>query len=193
MSEACAAAERLKRYCKPEAVREQCGRNAGALPEHAAGYKCQECEAVTVMAVFSGAYARCIACGGDAYLWSYNTEILGVAPGGQPSPPAGDIKFRLAAPEGYGPLSRVLTDALMQAAEGKGKERHATGEPFINQPIMSIARAVGEGYQLGQAIKKLIESQRLTTDRAIAERLGAINYIAASILLLEEERDALKD
>ena len=88
--------------------------------------------------------------------------------------------------DGYESLFKILVDALNQAQSGKGKERHATGESFDHQPIMVIADMVGEGYQLGQAIKKLQESQRLDKVAAIRERLGAINYIAASIIRLEK-------
>jgi len=45
---------------------------------------------------------------------------------------------------------------------------------------------VGPGYQLGQAMKKTQEASRLPNDRARAELLGAINYLAAAYLLLEE-------
>jgi hypothetical protein len=62
---------------------------------------------------------------------------------------------------GYESLAAVLAAALEQAQSGKGKERHASGQAFDQQPIMTIGDMVGPGYQLGQAIKKLHESQRL--------------------------------
>ena len=37
-----------------------------------------------------------------------------------------------------------------------------------------------------EAVKKIYESKRLSKDRAIEELLGAINYIAAGIIILEE-------
>jgi len=90
----------------------------------------------------------------------------------------------------YAPLRRVLDAAYEQAANGKGKERHANDKPFDRQPIMEIARMVGPGYQLGQAMKKSQEAfgmlGRGQPDRAQAELLGAINYIAAAYLLIEE-------
>lgn len=47
---------------------------------------------------------------------------------------------------------------------------------------------MGLGYPLGQAVKKIYESQRLPTKQpAIAELLGAINYIAAAVIVLEEK------
>jgi len=85
---------------------------------------------------------------------------------------------------------------MQQATEGKGNERHATGERFQDQKIMVIARWLGKsvaGGPLFQAAKKIFEAATLeqlypTTgvDRAIHELRGAINYLAAAILLLEE-------
>lgn len=97
--------------------------------------------------------------------------------------------------QGYMPLEVVLCAAYAQASAGKGKERHAAGDDFSNQPILTIGRllksADGEAYQ---AIKKLREGlmmhKRGQTDAAIRELLGAINYIAATALLLVEERHA---
>lgn len=83
--------------------------------------------------------------------------------------------------EGYAPLADVLAEALNQAQHGKGK-------PFLRQPIMEIGRMVGTGYQLGQAMKKAQEAMRLPEiERKVTELLGAINYLAASVLLLREE------
>ena len=87
----------------------------------------------------------------------------------------------------YAPLRRVLELAYGQASGGKGRERHANGKPFNEQPIMEIARMVGIGYQLGQVMKKAQEASRLPNERARAELLGAINYLAAAYLLLEEQ------
>ena len=41
-------------------------------------------------------------------------------------------------------------------------------------------------YNLGQAVKKIYESKRLTEGRDIAELYGAINYIAAAIIVKQE-------
>ena len=86
----------------------------------------------------------------------------------------------------YSRLSKVLQDAQDQAQSGKGDERHASGEAFEDQPIMWIEKYF-KSFQLGQAVKKLHESQRLDKDAAIRELLGAINYIAAKIILLEDK------
>lgn len=93
---------------------------------------------------------------------------------------------------GYFPLETVLCAAYAQAAAGKGKERHAAGDDFNDQPILSIGRllksADGEAYQ---AIKKLREGlmmhRRGESEAALREMLGAINYIAATALLVAEE------
>ena len=90
--------------------------------------------------------------------------------------------------KGYEKLETVFREALKQAASGKGKERHAIeGQPFENQVSCFIAREVGLGYPLGQAAKKILESKRLSKDKAIAELLGVINYLGMAIILLQEE------
>ena len=95
--------------------------------------------------------------------------------------------------DSYSELKRVLEMAYNQAAEGKGKERHANGEKFEDQPIMTIAKGHGLGYQTGQAAKKLQEAHTLLKLRgkhaAIQEILGAINYAAAAVLLIEQMED----
>ena len=90
----------------------------------------------------------------------------------------------------YETLARILKMAYSQAAEGKGKERHANGEKFEDQPIMTIAKGHGLGYQTGQAAKKLQEAHTLLKLRgkhaAIQGILGAINYAAAAVLPIEQ-------
>jgi hypothetical protein len=90
--------------------------------------------------------------------------------------------------ENYKDLKKVLDSALNQASEGKGRERHANDEPFSEQLIFQIEKWV-KSFQLGQAIKKIVESQRLPKDRAQAELLGAINYIAAHFIALNGEQN----
>lgn len=89
--------------------------------------------------------------------------------------------------EAYESLNLVLDKAHTQASEGKGKERHAKDdEPFEKQKICEIARRVGLGYPLGQAIKKAIEAPRLGGRAGQAELLGAINYLAAAYIVMGE-------
>lgn len=93
----------------------------------------------------------------------------------------------METPLGYHSLGEVLQQAMEQAAKGKGKERHANpGENFDDQHICEIGRHVGIGYQLGQAVKKVYESCRLPGERGEAELLGAINYLAAAIIVRRE-------
>ena len=86
----------------------------------------------------------------------------------------------------YYDLFSILRKALDQAQDGKGSERHGNGMSFVDQPAMTITRAVGRGFPLGQAMKKIQESQRMDDDAAKRELLGAINYLAAAILSFDE-------
>ena len=97
---------------------------------------------------------------------------------------------------GYERLFLTFQDALNQAQSGKGKERHANGQPFDKQDICQEARDLGLAYPIGQARKKAKEVFRLLameTDgdrtgaqRAMHEVLGAINYLAAAYIVLGE-------
>jgi hypothetical protein len=89
--------------------------------------------------------------------------------------------------DNYRDLKKVLDLAYSQASEGKGRERHANDEPFTEQLIFQIEKWV-KSFQLGQAIKKIVESQRLPKDRAQSELLGAINYICAHFIQLEPKQ-----
>jgi hypothetical protein len=87
-----------------------------------------------------------------------------------------------------------LREIFIQAeahARSKGVERHALSkdQPFTEQPICVLTRQLGMGFPLGQAVKKVLESQNLMRfpGRAKAELLGAINYIAAAVIVLDEQ------
>lgn len=112
------------------------------------------------------------------------------------------VKTRGAFPElqkgvvlnvpGYEPLAGVLREAFGQSAEGKGKERHAGGKPFLQQPIMNIGR-MGDIGMSGHAYQVAKKAQEATTmvrnarhGAARAELLGAIIYAAAAILTIDE-------
>lgn len=89
---------------------------------------------------------------------------------------------------GYEPLAQVLVEALDQAQHGKGKKCHANGKPFLEQPIMTGGRECGAGGLAFQARKKILEAMNCTDDtRAIGDYLGAINYVAALVLLRREQ------
>ncbi len=88
---------------------------------------------------------------------------------------------------GYEKLRDVLHRAYEQSAVGKGVDRHANGKPFHEQPIAIGVQHFGIGGALFQAFKKAEEAQRLPTDRAVAELLGAIVYLSAAVIELERE------
>lgn len=109
-----------------------------------------------------------------------------------PAPLSNVVGFRdyLSGIQGYGPLEDVLAEAAQQAAYGKGKERHANGKPFTQQPILEITRSVGIGFPTGQICKKTQEAIGMVArgkhDSAVAELLGAIVYAAAAIIQIRE-------
>ena len=90
---------------------------------------------------------------------------------------------RWTAADPYSTLLDVLSDAYGQAAIGKGKERHANGNPWTEQPIFTIAQQVGDGFNAGQTIKKVQEAQQMAArgeyEKAQHEILGAIVYAAS--------------
>lgn len=90
----------------------------------------------------------------------------------------------------YNKLKDILDRAFDQASVGKGKARHANNDNFEDQPILAETRAVGIGFVAGQARKKILEATRYYQEhpeRAIADLLGAINYIAAEVIYIEEQ------
>ena len=90
----------------------------------------------------------------------------------------------------YKELDRILGIAWAQAAIGKGVQRHGSDKPFQGQIICEITRRLGLGFPLGQAWKKTHESlvhlKGGDKYKAMEELYGAINYIAAAILVIEE-------
>lgn len=105
----------------------------------------------------------------------------------------GGIAVTMQAP-GYDTLARILGDAFVQSAFGKGKKRHANARPFDDQPISTIPELlgpVGVGGTAYQVIKKTQEAvgmhQRGDRAAAIAELLGAIVYAAATIRVIEKD------
>jgi hypothetical protein len=94
----------------------------------------------------------------------------------------------MIAPEGYERLGEVLELAIEQASKGKGNDRHSNGESFEKQQICSIPKEQGStDFCTGQAIKKCFEVNQLSGTKAkVDELLGAINYIAAAIIVLQD-------
>lgn len=89
--------------------------------------------------------------------------------------------------QGYESLIGVLEAALDQAQIGKGSERHADGKAFDDQPMQALINLHGLGFALGQAGKKAQEAQRMDSDAAIRELLGAINYLAGAVIHLQKQ------
>ena len=98
-----------------------------------------------------------------------------------------DVTPNNMAVPGYELLADVLHRAFNQAAIGKGKERHANGEPFDEQVMQDGARRFGVGALLFQAFKKSEESQRLPLERGVNELLGAIVYLAGAVIRREAD------
>ena len=95
----------------------------------------------------------------------------------------------------YKSLEDTLQAAIDQASTGKGKERHAVDNAFEEQVICAVQRLLTNhpfGGQAFQVIKKTIEAGRLYQnngpDAAYAEVLGAINYLAAMGILIQEAK-----
>lgn len=115
---------------------------------------------------------KCVNCG---FGWH---EVIGSMP---------DLPDPDEVEDGYEMLRMVFDRAVEQARDGKGKERHAQeGEAFTDQPIVQEGERMGSNhFQIGQGRKKALESLRLPPERARAELLGAINYLAAAYLLVK--------
>jgi hypothetical protein len=99
------------------------------------------------------------------------------------------VTGRLAPVAGYDSLASVLDEALAQAQAGKGKERHANGEPYDAQKIVTLNLQIGSEHgAIFQGCKKAQESARLEAERGDAELLGAINYLAAAVIIRRKLR-----
>lgn len=81
-------------------------------------------------------------------------------------------------------LRKILDEAFEQVVSGKGAERHG-GDDLLNQPWRWIADAFGEGFLVGQAVKKAHEAHKASgwaQDRWEREMLGAIAYLSLAVL-----------
>jgi len=84
----------------------------------------------------------------------------------------------------YASLREVLEGAYQQASSGKGRERHARGNPFEDQHMQTISQLLDTDRGMAfQAIKKLTEGLDMADPEARKrELLGAINYIAGIVV-----------
>lgn len=88
---------------------------------------------------------------------------------------------------GYESLRGVLIEAFARAAATKGVKRHAReGEVFEQQSLFTITRAVGLGFPLGQAMKKIGEHTE-TSEQKVTELLDAIVYLSAAVIAIREK------
>lgn len=96
---------------------------------------------------------------------------------------------------GYESLADVLGEALDQAQDGKGAERHNLGGdlPFEDQRMQRISQLIGSPHGMAfQVCKKVTEGLELPElDRQVRELLGAINYVAGIVIFLRAASDDL--
>lgn len=88
--------------------------------------------------------------------------------------------------EHYKKASDILTEVYHQISSGKGHERH--GEDEVNwedQSSFKIRELVSEPF-LFQAVKKVVEAQRLPDAMRRKELIGAIGYVVMEIQRGEE-------
>lgn len=79
----------------------------------------------------------------------------------------------------YNVLRDVLDDAY-RLAESKGRALCVDGRGFEQQPIIRVSEMAGDGFAIGQVIRKADESRGLPDDKAYPELLGVIVYAAAA-------------
>lgn len=116
----------------------------------------------------------------DNFLWYCAENITPPCSAHAMEPQKEEVKVK------YASLEKVLTEAYQQASIGKGAIRHAIGGSFDEQPMQKLCELYGVGFALGQAAKKMQESTRMGTDKAVHELLGAINYIAGAVIHLRK-------
>ena len=120
----------------------------------------------------------------NAHKAGVHSQVPGKTP---PAPKTASEAFDKCDPYA---LAAVLGDALEQASKGKGKERHApNGERFEEQRMLAISRLLNSERGMAFLVcKKVTEGIDLpTTERKVAELLGAINYIAGMVIFLREK------
>lgn len=100
----------------------------------------------------------------------------------------GEDRIGLGVRRGYEELASILREAYDRASAGKGHERHAGGEPFEEQWIVTGRLELGPGALMFQIRKKLKEHARLPADAGDRELLDVINYVAAELIARRLER-----
>lgn len=106
-----------------------------------------------------------------------------------------DVNRSLGLKRGERKVSEVIRQAMLRCFSGKGKERHNIEGTvdFMDQPLMEISRRVGIGGPLYQVHKKAYEAHDMVrkgdSERARNELLDIIIYTAATVLLLDEQKE----
>lgn len=81
------------------------------------------------------------------------------------------------------PLFDVFDSVVEQVTQGKGERHGGASTPFMAQPWVSIANSAGNGFLVGQGIKKAMESGGKSDFGAWeTEMLGAVAYLAMAVL-----------
>lgn len=91
----------------------------------------------------------------------------------------------------YSALREAFDSAFEQAAFGKGAERHANALPFTEQPIFTIAKLVGPGFNAGQVIKKTQEALAMMDrgqSKAAQREFAGVMVYAASLWLMARDQ-----
>jgi len=84
----------------------------------------------------------------------------------------------------------ILNDVTGQVFSGKGTERHGHGDTFAEQPWVAISRNVGDGFVLGQALKKVMELRSFdNVPQYKREAIGAIVYLVMAIMWKEHDAE----
>jgi len=89
--------------------------------------------------------------------------------------------------DAYASLRTILDEALSRASEGKGKDRHANGNPFDEQPIVALNLTLSsQDGPLFQIMKKCQEASKFYAsgerERAENELLDCIVYAAGAVI-----------
>jgi hypothetical protein len=94
----------------------------------------------------------------------------------------GPIEESAARQDAYLALREVFNAAADRASVGKGRERHANGEPFERQTIVKVLQTHGEHAWDGQVVKKMLEADRLSPEAGDNELLDCLVYLAARVV-----------
>lgn len=104
----------------------------------------------------------------------------------------------LESVKGYEALLATMRMAFDRVAKGKGSERHRPcNEDFQDQLIVDIPLRmprVGEGFSLGQIIKKAYEIDTFDEDdKKVREALDIMTYAAGYVIYMYKKNGKLEE